>query len=64
MQYTVSTSVIMLSSGIDKVVVVEAGPILPAQMPASDRQRRCPLVQTKGTVPFSGLLKRANKDIA
>lgn len=54
----------MLSSEIDKVVVVEAGPILPAQMPASDRQRRCPLVQTKGTVPFSGLLKRADKDIA
>ena len=48
----------MLSSDIDEVVV-EAGPILPAQMPASDR-RRCSLVQTNGA--FLGSLERANKD--
>ena len=50
----------MLSSNTDQVVV-EAGPSLPAQMPANDRrQRRCSLVQTNGA--FLGSLERANKD--
>ena len=45
----------MLSSNIDQGVV-EAGPSLPAQMPANDRrQRRCSLVQTNGA--FLGSLE-------
>lgn len=48
----------MLSSNTDEAVV-EAGPSLPAQMPADDRrQRRSSLVQTNGA--FLGSLKRAN----